>query len=263
MLPKAHQLLLLVICLLQIALFSFALSESATASNLPRCRGDYFSGVWHNCFGIVRFPNGSRYAGEFRESKFHGRGLINLENGDQYDGEWRNGVQHGRGIYPPLNGSFRSGFWQDGEYVDAVAPVDLSASNTTPVPASSNRVRMVQSGGTFKVPVRLNNQLTLDFTIDSGAAVVSVPADVVLTLIRTNTIRGSDFRGEQVYVLADGSRVKSRNFILRTLAVGDQTIENVEATIVGVKGSLLLGQSFLRHFKSWSIDNTTHELVLQ
>lgn len=263
MLPKVFQSLLLAIRLLPIALFSLVLSGNAAASNLPGCKGDYFSVAWHNCFGIVQFPNGSRYAGEFRESKFHGRGLINLTNGDQYDGEWRNGVQHGRGIYTPAGGSFRSGFWQNGKYVGAIAPAGLSPSNATPASASSNRVRMVQSGGTFKVPVRLNDQLTLDFTVDSGASVVTVPADVVLTLIRTNTIRDSDFRGEQVYVLADGSRVKSRNFILRTLAVGDITIENVEATIVDVKGSLLLGQSLLRRFKSWSIDNTTQELVLQ
>ena len=121
---------------------------------------------------------------------------------------------------------------------------------------------MKQSGGTYTVPVRLNDQFTLDFTVDSGAADVSVPSDVFLTLIRTQTITDSDFRGEQVYVLADGSRVKSRKFILRNLKVGNQTVENIEASIADVNGSLLLGQSFLRKFKSWSIDNTTHELIL-
>jgi len=127
----------------------------------------------------------------------------------------------------------------------------------------TNRVRMVQSGGTFKVPVRLNDQLTLDFMVDSGASDVSVPADVVLTLIRTKTITDSDFRGEQIYELADGSKVKSRIFILRSLRVGNQTVKNVEASVADIKGSLLLGQSFLRRFKTWSIDNTTNELVLQ
>ena len=85
----------------------------------------------------------------------------------------------------------------------------------------------------------------------------------MLTLIRTKTITDSDFRGEQVYVLADGSKVKSRIFILRSLRVGNQTVQNVEASVADIKGSLLLGQSFLRRFKTWSIDNTTNELVLQ
>jgi predicted aspartyl protease len=122
---------------------------------------------------------------------------------------------------------------------------------------------MTQIGGTFTVPVRLNDQITLDFTVDSGASVVSVPTDVVLTLIRTRTITEKDFRGEQTYVLADGSRVKSKNFILRKLTVGNQTVMNVEATIADVKGSLLLGQSFLMRLNSWSIDNKAKEFVIQ
>ena len=42
-----------------------------------------------------------------------------------------------------------------------------------------------------------------------------------------------------------------------------QIVENVRASIGDVKGSLLLGQSFLEKFKSWSMDNTNHELVLE
>src|SRR5271166_2688590 len=38
-------------------------------------------------------------------------------------------------------------------------------------------VQMVPEGGTFVVPVRINDQITLEFVIDSGASDVSVPAD--------------------------------------------------------------------------------------
>jgi hypothetical protein len=44
------------------------------------------------------------------------------------------------------------------------------------------------------VPVLINDAITLDFVVDSGAADVSIPADVVSTLIRTKTIGPSDFR---------------------------------------------------------------------
>ena len=37
------------------------------------------------------------------------------------------------------------------------------------------------------VPVQINGAITLDFTVDSGAADVSVPADVFSTLARTET----------------------------------------------------------------------------
>ena len=64
---------------------------------------------------------------------------------------------------------------------------------------------MVSDGGTFKVPVTINGQLTLKFVVDSGAADVSVPADVVVTLLRTETITDADFLDKQTYQLADGS----------------------------------------------------------
>jgi clan AA aspartic protease (TIGR02281 family) len=117
--------------------------------------------------------------------------------------------------------------------------------------------------GIFVVPVEINGAITLDFVVDSGASDVSVPADVVSTLIRTRTIGPSDFVGQQTYVLADGSEAPSDTFIIRSLKVGDHVVQNVRASIASPKATLLLGQSFLRHFKSWSIDNAKHALVLE
>ena len=36
----------------------------------------------------------------------------------------------------------------------------------------------------------------------------------------------------------------------------------VACSVAATEGSLLLGQSFLERFESWSIDNTNHELLL-
>jgi len=63
--------------------------------------------------------------------------------------------------------------------------------------------------------------------IDSGATDVAVPADVVLTLIRTGSIAKEDFLGEQQYQLADGSTVPSPVFTIRSLKVGDKVLESV------------------------------------
>jgi hypothetical protein len=123
-------------------------------------------------------------------------------------------------------------------------------------------VPMVPDGGTFAVPVTINNQLTLKFVVDSGAADVSIPADVVMTLLRTDTITDSDFLGTETYRMADGSTVPSQRFVIRSLKVGDKVLENVTGSIAPVAGSLLLGQSFLSRFKSWSIDNQRQALIL-
>ncbi len=129
--------------------------------------------------------------------------------------------------------------------------------------ADQETIRMEKRGGVYVVPVRFNDTITLDAIIDSGASDVSIPADIVLTLIRTKTVTDQDFLGKQTYVLADGSRIPSQQFRIRSLKVGNETIENVVASIASMKGEILLGQSFLSKFKSWSVDNEKHTLILR
>jgi gag-polyprotein putative aspartyl protease len=132
-----------------------------------------------------------------------------------------------------------------------------------PVPGSAlSSVPMKMEGGIYVVPVLINEAITLNFVVDSGAADVSIPADVVMTLMRTGTLKEADFLGEKTYVLADGSTVPSQTFRIKSLKVGNNVLENVIGSIASVKGGLLLGQSFLSRFKSWSIDNAKHALLL-
>ena len=129
------------------------------------------------------------------------------------------------------------------------APTSVPPNNVTLADPAS--IRMEQEGGVYVVPVRFNDMITLNAIVDSGASDMSIPADIVSTLIRTKTITDQDFLGQQTYVLADGSRVPSQQFRIRSLKVGNITIENVVASIASVKGEILLGQSFLNRFKSW------------
>jgi predicted aspartyl protease len=117
-------------------------------------------------------------------------------------------------------------------------------------------------GGVF-VPVRFNGAITLNAIIDSGLTDVSVPADIVSTLIRTKTLSEQDFLGVQTYVLADGTKVPTARFRIRSLKVGNKTLENVTASIASGNADILLGQSFLGRFKSWSVDNNRHVLNLR
>ena len=127
---------------------------------------------------------------------------------------------------------------------------------------SATSVPMQLEGGTYVVPVLINDAITLEFVVDSGAADVSIPADVVMTLMRTKTLNEKDFLGEQTYVLADGSKVPSQTFRIRSLKLGNKVLQNVDGSVASAQGSLLLGQSFLSRFKSWSVDNTKHVLLL-
>ena len=147
-------------------------------------------------------------------------------------------------------------------------PADTGPPNQSPplphtTDAREGIVPMEKVGGVYVVPVSFNGAITLDAIVDSGASDVSVPADVVMTLMRTKTISDQDFLGAQTYILADGSKVPSARFRIRSLKVGGNTIENVEASIASSEAVILLGQSFLGRFRSWSVDNDKHTLILK
>lgn len=125
-----------------------------------------------------------------------------------------------------------------------------------------NTAKLGTQGGVFTIAGRLNDVLTLDFVVDSGAADVHIPADVASTLLRTHTINQGDFLPGAIYTMADGSKARSQRFIIRKLQVGNTIVRNVPAAIGNSKGDLLLGQSFLSRFPSWSIDNKSHRLIL-
>ena len=110
--------------------------------------------------------------------------------------------------------------------------------------------------------MRIDNTTTINFTVDSGAADVMIPIDVVSALIKSGTLKQEDYIGNQTFTLADGSKLPSVRFKLASLQVGDQTFTDVVASVAPAAGSALLGQSFLSRFASWTLDNTTGTLTL-
>gem|GEM_PF-2468218 len=141
----------------------------------------------------------------------------------------------------------------------ATIPVNTAAVGSP----TETEVPLEADGGTFVVPVVINGAITLKFTIDSGASVVTIPADVASTLVRTGTITDEDFIGSQTFTLADGSTVPSAVFRIRSLKIGTLVLRNVTASVTNAQGSLLLGQSFLARLTTWSLDNQRHVLVLK
>jgi clan AA aspartic protease (TIGR02281 family) len=127
--------------------------------------------------------------------------------------------------------------------------------------ASANSFQLKREDGVLVLPVRVNDSITLNFTIDSGAADVVIPLDVFTTLSRAGTITSKDMLDSQTYELADGTREKARRFRIRSLKIGDLELHDVVGSIAPTAGTLLLGQSFLSHLPSWSIDNQ-HDLLV-
>lgn len=284
-------------------LASFAARADGNTEILTFDKGGMYIGPVHdgkpNGFGTFKLPSGEKYQGEFLDGRYHGRGTLSFTNGDQYVGEFRQDRRDGAGTYTYANGERFIGQYRDGKrngpgarfapngamlasgnWVDGTLagntpaprppspkpPVIASVAPAAPIASSAaghSEIGVRKRGGTFSVPVEVNNIMTLEFTIDSGAADVSVPNKVVAQLLRSGALQRSDFQGTQDYRLADGSTQTSRIFRLRRLKVGDREVEDVLASEGGESGSLLLGQSFLGRFKSWSINNQKQVLVLE
>ncbi|HUO87639.1 MAG TPA: retropepsin-like aspartic protease [Rhizomicrobium sp.] len=148
-----------------------------------------------------------------------------------------------------------------GAAAPAPHPAAPAPHPAAPAPVTTT-VPMKKDGGVYVVPVSVNGTVTLDCIIDSGASDVNIPAEAFADLVRQGAIQDSDFLGTRVYTLADGSSERGRVVRIRALKVGNVVVHDVTASVGANDSTALLGQSFLERFRSWSLDNSRHALVL-
>jgi predicted aspartyl protease len=158
--------------------------------------------------------------------------------------------------------------WRDGQgQVHALPNCPLPPGSppiavTQPTTPATLRVPIVRKGRNYVVPGFVNNTMTLNFIVDGGASIVTLPADVVAALKNTGALSDGDFTGRRIMGLADGSRVSSETFQIRSLSIGGWLVHDVMAAVTPVGADPLLGQDFFGRLKSWSIDNVNQTLVL-
>ena len=69
-------------------------------------------------FGVLEWRHAdkvSRYEGEYRDGKPHGRGSYTASDGNRYEGEYRDGRRYGRGVFTFANGGRYEGEYRDGK----------------------------------------------------------------------------------------------------------------------------------------------------
>jgi clan AA aspartic protease (TIGR02281 family) len=118
-------------------------------------------------------------------------------------------------------------------------------------------------GGVFVLSAHLNGGTPVYFIVDSGAATVQIPEEAAEAMKRNGTLTDADFMGQHRFILADGRTMQQRVFRLRSLQIGDRTMENVLATMGAPKSRALLGQSFLRRLNWWKIDNVKNAIEFE
>ena len=75
--------------------------------------------TWNNCKGTHTQADGSKYVGEFKDGKKHGKGTFTeIRYGVKYEGKWKNGRRHGKGIFTFPDGTVYEGRFKNGEFVE-------------------------------------------------------------------------------------------------------------------------------------------------
>ena len=64
--------------------------------------------------GILKYANGDRYEGDFRDDKMSGWGAFTTKAGDRYEGEFDDDKPNGFGTYKEADGSLYPGLWTNG-----------------------------------------------------------------------------------------------------------------------------------------------------
>ena len=67
--------------------------------------------------GMYAYPDGSKYEGEFQNSKPHGEGVLTYPSEDYYFGYFKNGLKDGKGTLHYADNTKTSGEWRKGEYI--------------------------------------------------------------------------------------------------------------------------------------------------
>jgi len=208
-----------------------------------------------NGVGTYTWPDGKKYVGDYRDGRAEGNGTYTWPDGRKYTGQIRDELPNGHGTMLLADGRQQTGEFRNGDYLGAQGVVQAAAA--------SGEVALERRGGTFLVPALLNDSVSLDFYLDSGAADVSVPVATFEALKRAGTIRPEDIIGTENYLMANGASNKATLFTIRSLKVGSTVLTNVRASVSTLAGPPLLGMSFLGRFSSWTVDNRRSFLVLR
>ena len=84
--------------------------KSLNYENGSKFKGEFRNNKRHGK-GIYYYTNGDIYAGDWKNDEFFGNGFYIFASGERYRGEFKNGKKHGKGNYFYQNGCIYKGMW--------------------------------------------------------------------------------------------------------------------------------------------------------
>ena len=125
-------------------------------------------------------------------------------------------------------------------------------------------ISLTKSNGVYYVPVKINNLLTQDFILDSGAADLYISKSLFNKLNSIGAIAENDFIGFANYKDANGKITTNKVYRLKEVKIGNITVNNIDCAISeSYNVSNLLGQSLLEKLGNYEIDYLKGQLIIK
>ena len=91
--------------------------EIAAVAQAEDVQSGCLSGNCDSGEGSFAYPDGSKYEGQFLDSRPDGWGTFTYPNSDRYVGSFKAGIKHGKGTFYYADNTTSTGDWRNGEYM--------------------------------------------------------------------------------------------------------------------------------------------------
>ena len=124
-----------------------------------------------------------------------------------------------------------------GAFITSLLPILASAQAM---------IQMVEDKGVYKVPCEVNG-LKVKMVFDTVAAAVSLSQSLAEMMLDNDYISKSDFVGQAKSLTADGRIIDHTELTLRSVKIGEITLNNVRAFVINSQDTpLLFGQTAIQ-----------------
>lgn len=124
-------------------------------------------------------------------------------------------------------------------------------------------IKMEKKNGVYEVPIEIND-VKMYFIFDTGAGIVSISETEAIFLFKQGSLTEDDILGSSSFIDATGNISEGTIINLKTVKIGNRTLNNIQASVVhNLEAPLLLGQSVLEEFGKISIDYANNQITLE
>ena len=108
------------------------------------------------------------------------------------------------------------------------------------------------------------NGITMQFVYDKRSSYVQISQEKALEMLRAGTIKKDDFEGNADELIGDGFIADKATFNIKTVRLGNATIDNVVATVnYRLTKPFLLTNDILNRFGKFTVDDEAGMIIFE